>query len=60
LMLRMFCNGFSSVLSGVFVNVLDTCFKCFICLQTYVANVSSGCLKSTSRCCTCCNLMASG
>jgi hypothetical protein len=30
--LHMFCNGFSSVLSDVFSNVLDTCFKCFICL----------------------------
>jgi hypothetical protein len=35
------------VFSGVFANVLDACFnvsnacfKCFICLHTYVANVS--------------------
>jgi hypothetical protein len=27
------------------VSVLDTCFKCFICLQTYVASVASKCYK---------------
>jgi hypothetical protein len=31
--------------SGVFTNVSDVCFKCFICFQTYVASVSSGCFK---------------
>ena len=36
------------VFSGVFASVSDTCFKCFICLQTYVANVLSGCFKSRS------------
>jgi hypothetical protein len=30
------------VLLGVSASVLDVYFKCFICLQTYVANVSSG------------------
>ena len=33
------------VFSGVFASVSDTCFKCFICLQTYVANASSGYFK---------------
>jgi hypothetical protein len=42
----MFCNVFFQVFSGVFASVLDACFKCFICLQTHVANVSSGCFKS--------------
>ena len=36
------------VFSGVFANVSDVCFKCFICLQTYVASVSSGYFKSIS------------
>jgi hypothetical protein len=30
----------------VFLCVSDTCFKCFICLQTYVTSVASGCFKS--------------
>ena len=47
MMLHMFCNGFASVL-GVFANVSDACFKCFIFLQTRVAKVSSGCFKSRS------------
>ena len=34
--------------SGVFASVLDVCFNCFICLQTYVVNVLSGCFKSRS------------
>ena len=33
---------------GVFVSVLDACFKCFICLQTYVINVLSGCFQNRS------------
>jgi hypothetical protein len=37
---------FSSVFSGVFANVSDACFKCFICLQTYVASVVSRYFKS--------------
>jgi hypothetical protein len=42
--LRICCNGFQ-----VFhASVSDACFKCFICLQTYVANVSSECFKSRS------------
>jgi hypothetical protein len=40
-MLHMFCNGFSSV----FTSVTNPCFKCFICLYKYVANVLSGCFK---------------
>jgi hypothetical protein len=44
-MLHMFCNGFSSGFR-VFSSVSDTRFKCFICLQMYVANVSYGCFKS--------------
>jgi hypothetical protein len=31
-----------------FACVSDTCFKCFICFQTYVANVVSGYFKSRS------------
>jgi hypothetical protein len=34
-MLHMFSNGFSSV----FASISDACFKCFICLQTHIANV---------------------
>jgi hypothetical protein len=54
----MFDTDIASVLSGCWVclqwfqvfsgNVSDACFKCFICLQTYVASVVSGCLKSRS------------
>jgi hypothetical protein len=47
------CNGFQ-VFSYVFAIVSDTCFKCFICLQMYVASVASRCFKSRSGCCTCC------
>jgi hypothetical protein len=28
---------------------LSVCFKCFVCFQSYVASVSIGCFKSTSR-----------
>jgi hypothetical protein len=52
-MLQVFLSGccvcftmVSSVFSGVFASVSDTCFKCFIYLQTYVASVASGCFKS--------------
>jgi hypothetical protein len=31
-----------------FLSVSETCFKCFICLQTYVARVAGGCFKSRS------------
>ena len=51
----MFHTYVASVLSGccvcftwflsVFANISDACFKCFICLQTYVAS-ASGCFKS--------------
>jgi hypothetical protein len=36
------------VFSVFFSSVLDACFKCFICLQTYIANVSFECFKSRS------------
>jgi hypothetical protein len=42
-----FCNRFPIVFQ-VFLNVSNTCFKCFICIYTYVANVSSQCFKSGS------------
>jgi hypothetical protein len=43
-MLRMFCNGFQ-MFSGVFASVSDACFKCFIYLLLYIANVASECSK---------------
>jgi hypothetical protein len=46
-MLRMFAMIFKCF-SGVFVTVLDACFNCFICLQTYIASVASECFKSRS------------
>jgi hypothetical protein len=48
-LLRMFPMVFEC-LSGVFISVSNACFKCFICLQTYVSNAASGCLKSRSGC----------
>jgi hypothetical protein len=39
---------FSNVFLGVFVSVLNVCFKCFICLLLYVAVVIFGCFKSRS------------
>jgi hypothetical protein len=53
--LHMYYNGFSSIFSDIFANISDACFKCFICLQTYVANISSGSFKNRSECYTCCN-----
>ena len=47
------CNGFRAF-SGFFASVSEVC-KCFICLQTYIATVASGCFKSKSGVCTCCN-----
>jgi hypothetical protein len=44
-MLRMSAMIFKCF-SGVFVTVLDACFNYFICLQTYIASVASGCFKS--------------
>jgi hypothetical protein len=41
------CNSFTCF-SGVFASVSYACFKCFISLHTYVANVASGCFKSRS------------
>ena len=40
-----FYNGFKCF-SGIFTSVSDLYFKCFICLQTYVASVASECFKS--------------
>ena len=37
-------NGFKCF-SCVFAGVSDTCLKCFICFQTYIAIVASGCFK---------------
>jgi hypothetical protein len=34
--------------SDVFASISDTCFKYFICLQTYVASVAFECFKSRS------------
>jgi hypothetical protein len=36
------------VFSGAFASVSDVCFKCFIYIDTYVTNVSSGCFRSSS------------
>jgi hypothetical protein len=41
------CNGFQ-VFPGVFSSVSKACFKCFICLQMYVATVVFECFKSRS------------
>jgi nitrogen fixation protein FixH len=46
-MLRMF-TIILSVFSCVFASVSNTCFKCLICFQTYVAIVASGCFKTRS------------
>jgi hypothetical protein len=40
----MFYNGFSSV----FASISDAYLKYFICLQTYVTSVTSGCFKTRS------------
>jgi hypothetical protein len=45
------------VFSGFFSSVLDVCFNYFICLQTYVANVSSRGFK-VDKYCTSCNGVA--
>jgi hypothetical protein len=42
------CLQWFQVFLGVFACVSDSCFKCFICLQTYVASVVSRCFKSRS------------
>jgi hypothetical protein len=47
-MLQMFSFECSKSRSGAAVSVSYACFKCFICLQTYVASVASGCFKSRS------------
>jgi hypothetical protein len=46
-MLHMFAMIFKCF-SGVFATVLDACFNCFICLQTYIASIASRCFKSRS------------
>jgi hypothetical protein len=42
------CNGYTCEAFSRCFSVLDICFKCFVCLRTYVASVTSGCLKSRS------------
>jgi hypothetical protein len=42
--LRMFNKDFKCF-SGVFASVSDAHFKCFLCLQTYDANIVFGCFK---------------
>jgi len=32
----------------IFASVSYACLKCFICLQTYIGNVASGCFQSRS------------
>jgi hypothetical protein len=49
------CNGFQA-LFRFFSSVSEPCFKCFICLQTYVVAIVSGCFKSRLCVCTCCNV----
>ena len=44
--------------SGVFASVLDACFKCSICLQTYIASVASRHFKSRSGVASFCSLSA--
>jgi hypothetical protein len=39
---------FSSMFQVCFLSVLEAYFKCFNCLQTYVATVVFGCFKSRS------------
>ena len=39
---------FFAMVSSIFASVLDACFKCFICLQMYVARVASECFKTKS------------
>jgi hypothetical protein len=40
------CNRFQENFQVFFASVLEACFKCFICLQTYVASVAFGYFKS--------------
>ena len=49
------CNGFQAFFM-YFLSVSEACFKCFICTQTYVTAVASGCFKSRSGVCICCNV----
>jgi hypothetical protein len=47
-MLRMRLQWLSSVFLVCFTSVSDACFKCFICLHTYVTSVPYKCFKSRS------------
>ena len=51
-MLQVFYLNVTYVLQWLFkcffASVSDAYLKCFVCLRTYVANVSSGCFKSRS------------
>jgi hypothetical protein len=61
--LSVYCvclQWFSSVFRCFFASVLEACFKCFICLQTYVATVASRCFKSRLDVCTCCLQLLEG
>jgi len=42
------CLQWFQVFLGVFASVSNTYFKYFICLQTYVGSVASGCFTSRS------------
>jgi hypothetical protein len=42
------CNDFQAFFQVFFTSVSEACFKYFICLQTYVASITSGCFKSRS------------
>jgi hypothetical protein len=42
------------MLQWLYMHVSNACFKCFICFQMYVANVSSECFKSKSMSDYCC------
>jgi hypothetical protein len=49
-MLQVFfgCCVCFTMIFKCFLSVSDASFKCFICLQTYIASVASGCFKSRS------------
>jgi len=42
------CLQWFQVFLDIFASVLDAYFKCFICFQTYVAIVASGCFNTRS------------
>jgi hypothetical protein len=41
--------------NGYVASVSNACLKCLIYLLLYIESVESGCFKSRSGCCTCCN-----